>query len=217
MQPCGLDVAATTAGRPFCAGVILMIEGRLVLTLNRDHLPAELEISALRVGGVGGGQEAGETIWECAAREAHEEIGCEVRLVNAPRTYVRENGGALRTARCRDDIAPLLFEANPNKTPEKPYAPGLPTGPLLYGAMFLAQPLASIRPADVEGLLLITPTTWSLIDEQATLRELVDAGSTLIEGAPIPPETTVWAHPEESMRTVCELARREPDLLAPLR
>ena len=70
MQPCGLDVAALTEGQPFCAGVVLMVDGRLVLTLNHDHLPAALSGTALRVGGVGGGQEAGETIRECAMREA---------------------------------------------------------------------------------------------------------------------------------------------------
>jgi 8-oxo-dGTP pyrophosphatase MutT (NUDIX family) len=217
MQPCGLDVAAVTEGAPFCAGVILMVDGRFVLTLNHDHLPAELEGAALRIGGVGGGQEPGETIWQCAAREAREEIGCEVRLVSASHTYLRENEGALRRARCRDEIAPLLFEWGPNKTPDEPYAPGLPTGPLLYGAMFLAQPLGSIHPADVEALLLISPTTWPLIAVQATLRELMADGATLIERRPISPDTPVWAFPEESMRTVCELATRDAELLAPLR
>jgi 8-oxo-dGTP pyrophosphatase MutT (NUDIX family) len=217
MRPCGLDVAALTAGQPFCAGVILMIERQLVLTLNHDHLPQELQEVALRVGGVGGGQEAGETIWECAAREAREEVGCDVKLINAPRTYLRERGGPLRRTRCRDEIAPLLFEWFPNKTPDEPYAPGLPTGPLLYGAMFLAQPKATVRPADVEGLLLISPAMWSLVDDQATLCELMESGATLIERRPIRRDTPLWAFPEESMRAVCELAERDAELLSPLR
>ena len=217
MPPCGLDVTAVTLGQPFCAGVILLIDGRLVLTLNQDHLPADLEGAALRVGGVGGGQEPGETIWECAAREAREEVGCEVRLVNASRTYLRENEGALRRARCRDEIAPLLFESGPNKSPDEPYASGLPTGPVLYGAMFLAQPLGRVLPGDVEGLLLISPTTWPLIAAKATLGELVADSATLIERRRISPDTPVWAFQEESMKTVCELATRDPELLAPLR
>jgi 8-oxo-dGTP pyrophosphatase MutT (NUDIX family) len=217
MRPCGLDVAAVTEGEPFCAGVILIVDGRLVLTLNHDHLPEELDGAALRIGGVGGGQEPGETIWQCAAREAREEVGCEVRLVSAPRTYLRESEGDLRRTRCRDEIAPLLFEWGPNKTPDEPYAPGLPTGPLLYGAMFLAQPLGRVLPGDVEGLLLIYPTTWPLIAAQATLGELVADGATLIERRRISPVTPVWAFQEESMRTVCELATRDPELLAPLR
>jgi hypothetical protein len=217
VRPCGLDVGALTAGQPFCAGVILMVEARLVLTLTSDHLPAELEGSALRVGGVGGGQEAGETIWECAAREALEEIGCEVKLMNAPRTYLRENGGALRRTRCRDEVAPLLFEWSPNKTPDKPYAPGLPKGPLLYGAMFLAQPKGTIRPGDVEGLLLISPAMWSLIVDQATLGELTEAGATLIKRELLDPDLRLWSFPEESMRAVCELAAHDAELLSPLR
>jgi len=219
VRPCGLDVAAVTAGQPFCAGVVLMAEGRLVLTLNRDHLPPELEGTALRVGGVGGGQEPGESIWGCAAREAREEVSCDVKLLTAPCTYLRGNDGAraLRRARCRDEIAPLLFEWGPNRTPDEPYAPGLPTGPLLYGAMFLAQPLGPIHPGDVEGLLLISPATWSLVDEQATLRELAEAGAMLIEREPMKLDTPLWAFPEESMRAVCELAARDPELLRLLR
>jgi 8-oxo-dGTP pyrophosphatase MutT (NUDIX family) len=212
MRPCGLDVVATTAGQPFCAGVILMAESRLVLTLNRDHLPPELDGTALRVGGVGGGQEAGETIWECAAREAREEVGCEVELVTAPRTYLRENGRILRRTRCRDEIAPLLFEWSANKIPDEPYAPGLPVGPLLYGAMFLARPKGTIRPGDVEGLLLIPPPAWSFVDRQATLDEVTAAGATLLERESIALETRLWSFPEESMRAVCELAAREPGL-----
>lgn len=216
VQHCGLEVARVTAGQPFCAGVILMINGRFVLTLNRDHVPRTLEGTTLRVGGVGGGQESGETIWECATREALEEGGCEVRLVSAPRTYLRENEGALRRARCRDEIAPLLFEWGPNKTPDEPYAPGLPTGPFLYGAMFLARPLGPIHPADVEGLLMIPPELWSLVDRQATIREAVDAGAVLLEREPLEPDLRLWSFPEESMRAVCELAARDPELLAPL-
>jgi 8-oxo-dGTP pyrophosphatase MutT (NUDIX family) len=217
MRPCGLDVAALTAGQPFCAGVILMVDRQLVLTLNHDHLPQGLQEVALRVGGVGGGQEAGETIWECAAREAREEVGCDVKLINAPRTYLRESGGPLRRTRCRDEIAPLLFEWAANKIPDKPYAPGLPTGPLLYGAMFLAQPKGTLRPGDVEGLLLISPATWSLIDDQATLRELIAAGARLTERKPLDPELRLWSFPEESMRTICEVLAHDPDLLTPLR
>jgi 8-oxo-dGTP pyrophosphatase MutT (NUDIX family) len=218
MPPCGLDIVALTTGRPFCAGVVMMVDQRLVLTLNHDHLPGTLEGAALRVGGVGGGQEPGETIWECAAREAREEVGCDVKLVRAPRTYLRElPDGMSRPARCRDELAPLLFEWGANKSPDQPYAPGLPTGPLLYGAMFLARPLDEIQPRDVEGLLLISPPMWSLIDAQATLRELVDAGAKLLEREPLDRDVRVWSFPEESMRAVCSLATHDPDLLSPLR
>ena len=195
-----------------------MVDGRLVLTLNHDHLPADLEGTALRVGGVGGGQEPGETIWECAAREAFEEIGCEVALIKSPRTYLRETpDGVLRQARCRDEVAPLLFEWAERSDPA-PYALGLPTGPRLYGAMFLGRPASpELRPADVEGLLVMPSTLWRLVDRGATVREAVDAGAVLIERDRIEPDLRLWSFREESMRAVCELATRDPELLAPLR
>jgi 8-oxo-dGTP pyrophosphatase MutT (NUDIX family) len=217
MPPCGLDVAALTTGQPFCAGVILMVDGRLVLTLNRDHLPPELESTALRVGGIGGGQEPGETIWECAVREAGEEVGCEIELVSASRTYLRDlSNGTMRLTRCRDDIAPLLFEWATRSDPA-PYAPGLPAGPTLYGAMYLARPRGQLQPTDVEGLLLVSPRGWAHIDRQATLRETLEDDASLVEREPIPRETRLWSFPEESMRAICELAAREPELLTRLR
>lgn len=216
MPPCGLDVARLTDGQPFCAGVVLLVDGRLVVTLNRDHVPSELVDIALRVGGVGGGQEAGETIWECALREAREEVRCDVTLVGAPRTYLGGPDEPLRSVRCRDDLAPLLFEWGPNPTPDRPYAPGLPAGRVLYNAMFLARPREAVRPGDVEGLLLLPPTAWTFVQRQGTIREALGAGASLVERVPIQTDTRLWAFPEDSMRRVCELAVREPELLAPL-
>jgi 8-oxo-dGTP pyrophosphatase MutT (NUDIX family) len=213
MPPCGLDVAATTAGQPFCAGVVLVSDGQLVLTLNRDHAPD----GALRVGGVGGGQEPDETIWQCAEREALEEVGCAVRLVRSPRTFLREMpAGELRPTRCRDEIAPLLFEWGRRPAPA-PYAPGLPSGERLYGAMFLARtPAKALRPADVEGLLFASAEHWSFVDREASIRELLHAGAQLVERDPIDRDQRLWSFPEESMRVVCELVANEPDLLRPI-
>jgi 8-oxo-dGTP pyrophosphatase MutT (NUDIX family) len=194
-----------------------MVDGRLVLTLNHDHLPTQLEGAALRVGGVGGGQEPGETIWECAMREAREEAKRAVKLISASRTYLMGPDGPLRSVRCRDDIAPLLFEWGPNPTPDEPYAPDLPAGPLLYNAMFLARPDGAVRPGDVEGLLLMPPTAWPLVQRQGTIREALEEGASLLERAPIPHDTRLWSFPEDSMKAVCELIAREPELAASLR
>jgi 8-oxo-dGTP pyrophosphatase MutT (NUDIX family) len=216
MPPCGLDVAATTSGQPFCAGVILMLQGRLVTTLNHDHLPAHLEGTALRVGGVGGGQEPGETIWECATREAMEEVGCEVKLIRALRTYVREEDGPLRLVRCRDAVAPILFEGGKRDDPA-PYAPGLPSGSRLYNAFFLARAAGELRPGDVEGLLVMPPRAWPLVDQGAAIRDALEAGCSLVAREPIQTETRLWSFRNDSMRTVCELAASDPELFAPLR
>ena len=38
-----LDVIELTAGKPFTAGAVVLVEGRLVVTLDRDHLPPAYE------------------------------------------------------------------------------------------------------------------------------------------------------------------------------
>jgi 8-oxo-dGTP pyrophosphatase MutT (NUDIX family) len=63
--------------------VVVFHEGRLVLTLNADGLPASFGAGRLRVGGVGGGCEDGETFEDCARREAEEELSVPVTLVSA--------------------------------------------------------------------------------------------------------------------------------------
>jgi hypothetical protein len=61
-----LDLEHLTSGQPFCAGVVVVERGRLLVTIAA----ADLETSPVwRVGGVGGGQESGETILQCAVAQ----------------------------------------------------------------------------------------------------------------------------------------------------
>jgi len=72
------------------------------------------------VGGSAGGQEPGETVWDCALRAAREETHVGVELIPSPEE--------LRRIRVLDPVAPLLFSRTANPRPDRPYAPGLPTG-----------------------------------------------------------------------------------------
>ena len=213
MPPCGLDVAAVTEGQPFCAGVVLMIDGRLVFTLDREHAPTA---DLIRVGGVGGGQEPGESIVGCALREAREELAVEVDLISSPRTYIDDQGGDLRLTRCTDEIRPLVFWSRSRPDPT-PYAPGLPAGPTLYGAMYLARLRGEPRPGDVDALFYLAPSNWALIDRQAQIGEAIKHGCELIERTPLQRDLRLWTDDEETMRAVCELATSDPELFAPLR
>jgi hypothetical protein len=61
-----ISVRRLTDGQPFCAGVVVVQDGCVAVTLNRDVPPSgSANGSPLRVGGVGGGQEPGETIEQC--------------------------------------------------------------------------------------------------------------------------------------------------------
>lgn len=214
-----LDLAALTDDQPFCAGVVLARDGRLVVTLNDDHVPADVRRPALRVGGVGGGQEPRENIWECALREAHEEVGVAVDLVPSPATYFHdwETQELVEVERVEDELAPVLVERWERPSPDVPFAPGLPTGPYVYGATFLgvAGAAAELRPCDVVALLLVEPSVWPLLEETPTLGDAAAAGAQLVAAAPIAEDAVLWMHPHESLRVVVRLLE-QPSVRAAL-
>jgi 8-oxo-dGTP pyrophosphatase MutT (NUDIX family) len=204
-----LDVRAVTADQPFCAGAVILYDGRLVVTLNDDHLPGDAVPGTLRVGGVGGGQEPGETIWDCAVREAFEEACVHVDLESAPVTMTRDDQEPeLRRIDCVDEIAPLLFERETRANPDVPFAPGLPSGPYVYVASFLARPerTARLEPGDVRGLLLVAPNAVASLDG-STLGEAVDAGAELVERERLDPGARLWLHPNETLRVLPDALR----------
>lgn len=213
-----LNVQHITRNQPFCAGVVLVYDGCLVMTLNTDGLPSHVQKSRTwRTGGVGGGQEPEETIWECAMREAREELCTEVQLLPSPITYFHDiDTGDLYEVPCTDTLAPLLLERQSNLFPYTPYRPGLPVGPYTYFAIFLAQASnADMHPGDdVQGLLLVPLDQWPLLLQQPDLATMLAHGARLIENEPLDRTHTLWVHPAESFRTVVPLLMKHPGLLA---
>lgn len=211
-----VNVQALTTNQPFCAGVILCQQERVLVTLNTDGLPAALQGSVLRVGGVGGGQEVGETISRCALREAQEELDmAAVHLIHAPLTYVHDwETGELSQQPCSDDLAPFLLERQRSRSPDTPYRPGLPTGPYVYFGLFFARAEEPIKHPgdDVQGLLWLPIDHWPLVEQHASLEEVLNQGAILLETEPLPGTISLWAHPNESMRTVTALLSRHPEL-----
>ena len=203
-----LSVADVTADQPFCAGLLLVRGGRHVVALNTDHLPPDDGGPdggpVWRVSAIGGGQEVGETVWECALREAHEEAGATVDLVPAPVTFLHDwETHELRPVDCADADPPLLLERYPRNEPDIGLQPGLPAGPYLYVAIFLAVAgaAAQLRPGDdVAGLLLVPDDALALLERDPTLAEAVDAGAELVEREPLPRDGRLWMHPNESLR-----------------
>jgi len=212
-----LDVRHITNNQPFCAGVILIDNGKFVVTLNTDGLPSSVpRDSTWRVGGVGGGQEPGETIWDCALREAREELSSEVELLSSPITYFHDiDSGDLYQVQCTDTVAPLLLERQSNLFPYTPYRPGLPAGPYTYFGLFLAKAKqTSIQPGDdVQGLLLLSVEQWSLLQQRPDLETMLQHGAQVIENELLPRTHQLWVHPHESMGIVVTLLMKHTELL----
>jgi 8-oxo-dGTP pyrophosphatase MutT (NUDIX family) len=212
-----LDVNALTTGAPLCAGVIVSRGNALLVTLNSDGLPPELENDTWRIGGVGGGQEPGETIVACAAREAHEELCTPVRLRSSPVTYFQDvETGECRRVRCTDLCAPLLLQRKRSPTPERPFRAGLPTGLEIYSGVYLAADVPSdIRPGDdVMGLVFLPVHCWPMLDDIPTLDILLRHGAQLVAShREVQPTQRLWAPADEGFRTVATLLARHPELL----
>jgi 8-oxo-dGTP pyrophosphatase MutT (NUDIX family) len=216
-----LDLAELTDGQPFCTGLVLAHRGLLVLTLNDDHVAPDVPRPALRVGAVGGGQEPGENIWECALREAHEEIGVAVDLAPAPLTrFFDWEARELRPVdHVEDELAPLVVHRWERPSPDVPYKPGLPTGPYLYGADFLALAgdAAELRPGgdDLAGVLRIPLALWSLLADTPTLGDVLGAGAELHAARELAPDVRLWVHPHEGLLVTRPLLE-EPSVRAAL-
>lgn len=212
-----LNLHHITHNQPFCAGVILFTDNSLVTTLNTDGLPPTLiRKESWRIGGVGGGQEAGETIWDCALREAREELCTEVELRSAPVTYFHDiDTGKISRVTCSDTIAPFLLERQSNLFPYTPYRPGLPGGPYTYFGLFLAniQEGAQIQPGDdVVGLLHVPIQRWPLLQQQPALETMLQQGAHLIEHTRLARDGQLWLPQQESMSVVVTLLAQHIEL-----
>ncbi|PTX58323.1 NUDIX domain-containing protein [Melghirimyces profundicolus] len=179
-----LDVAALTNNQPFCAGVVLLREGRILATLNPDGLPESLQSTTCRIGGVGGGQEPGETLKECALREAEEETTVKVELIHSPSTFFHDmDTGLVSEITVRDVPAPVLLERMTDSRPNTPYRPGLPTGPYIYFGQFLAgwrTGAKELRPGDdVRALFYFPVDRWNELKHPSTPRDLTRRGGGL--------------------------------------
>ncbi|MFC3494460.1 NUDIX domain-containing protein [Glycomyces rhizosphaerae] len=201
------EVRRLTGGRPFCAGVLLVRDGRVLTTLAADGVDAvDASGTDWFVGGVGGGQEPGEDIWDCALREAREELGVPVRLVPSERTYLHDiDGDELREARTDDAPAPFILQRVRNADPTTPFRPDLPAGPFTYFCMFLAEFVdeeVAFTPddPDIAALVWMPLKAGAQIGEGVAFADLTAAGATVAAGGPIAAEARIHLRRTETLR-----------------
>ncbi|WP_205328556.1 NUDIX domain-containing protein [Glycomyces sp. YM15] len=202
-----VEVRRLTGGRPFCAGVLLVRDGKVLATLNADGVDAvDASGTDWHVGGVGGGQEPGEDVWDCALREAREELGVPVRLVPPERTYLHDiDSDELREVRTGDVPAPFILQRFRNEDPITPYRPDLPAGPFTYFCMFVAEFVeepTGLTPddPDIAALVWLPLNAGSLIAAGATFADLTAAGATIAAGGPIAAEARIHLSRTETLR-----------------
>jgi 8-oxo-dGTP pyrophosphatase MutT (NUDIX family) len=202
-----VPVRELTGGRPFCAGVLLVRDGKVLTTLFADGVDAvDASGSDWHVGGVGGGMEPGEDIWDCALREAREELGVPVRLIASERTYLHDiDTDELREARTDDVPAPFIVQRFKNDHPFTPFRPDLPAGPFTYFCMFLAEfeeePVAfTPDDPDIAALVWLPLNAGSLIADGTTFADLTAAGTTVASGGPIAADARIHLTRTETLR-----------------
>lgn len=213
-----LEVRGLTSGRPFCAGVLLVRDGKLLTTLSAEDISAdEADGTDWFIGGVGGGQEIGEDIWTCARREGLEELGVPLQLTAAPRTYLHDiDSDELWSTHSADLPAPFAVQRRLNADATKPFRPGFPAGPFTYFGMFLAElgddrlPFTPDDP-DIAALVWMPLDAWGALDAVPTFAGLTAAGATIAAGGPIADDARIHLRADESLRVVAPLLAADLD------
>jgi hypothetical protein len=212
-----IDVRHVTTNQPFYAGVILIHQGQLVITLHTDHIPTKREhqSTVYRVMGTGGDQVPGESIWECAIREVKEKLQLQAQLRPSSIMYFHEvDTGEIYPIQCLDATPPFLLERQSNRYPYVPLRPRLPVGPYTYFGIFLTEALQPITlPDNVEGILYIPLKLWSTLLQQPTLETILQQGATLLEHTTLPKQRQLWVHSGDVFTMAVSLLQKHPELL----
>jgi hypothetical protein len=159
------------AALPFCGGVVAWQRGRMVFTLakTKDWRLTSTGRRVVPIAWVGGGQEPGETVRQCAAREATEELGCAVELFSAGRTHWFRDQRRVPGWPLLDEVRPLLVERRTSDG--QPYKPGHPAGPEVWVAVYECALAGAPSAADVPGILSVGREQVTAIEQGISLDE----------------------------------------------
>ncbi|MBD2860835.1 NUDIX domain-containing protein [Paenibacillus oceani] len=141
--------------------------------------------------GIGGHLEPGESLTECAEREAREEIGAEVELRHAERTLRVSSAGVVSEIAVSDYPAPYVWY-------EMIHPPGSPREGRRYQIVIyravLAGPLSELKEDEVCGVIAMTDQQVAEASgRKPTLRELIGEGAGLVAALPgLEPETRLF-------------------------
>ncbi|QSB05528.1 NUDIX hydrolase [Natronoglycomyces albus] len=205
-----LEPVALTDGKPFTAGVILQRDDAVLTSLTaRTSAAHEPEGEHWYVGGIGGGQEPGEDVWECAHREAREETGVPIQLTKADITYMNDVDAGESWMTWTAGISPLLIRRTRNTDSRTPIKPGLPSGRYTYHFTFLGQ-LADERPfaiagEDITALAWVPLSQWDKLYDNPTMGQMRRGGMNIVAGDSIADSARLRVRQTEALRLVIAL------------
>jgi 8-oxo-dGTP pyrophosphatase MutT (NUDIX family) len=151
------------------AGAYVCVNGRFPFVVGPTPMGQRFAVVRL-----GGHRDAGETPWQCAAREVAEEAGLVIQPITPPIRYWLDR-----------DRAPEQIQPRPHGLRVDAESPSpllvVTTGSPPEGqaaVMYLAQATESPTPSsEVRGLLLLRPQDiHQIVHQPTTLRQYLDAG-----------------------------------------
>jgi 8-oxo-dGTP pyrophosphatase MutT (NUDIX family) len=187
------------------AGAYVLLDGRFPFMIGPTRDGDRLAVVRL-----GGHREAGESPWQCAAREVLEESGLTIQAVAPPGTYwLAPEAGTPDHDRLMPGDWP----------PESPavHAPifivrGTATQADRLSIMYLARAEGRPEPLnEARGLLLLAPAEiFALVSRPITLAQHLRAGGCAILHDGLPHDLPLFPHLQ--LQILAALLRRHPDL-----
>ena len=141
--------------------------------------------------GIGGHLEPGEDWLTCARREAREEIGTDVAILPAPKTWHISAAGDVRRIEISDNLRPAaLYEM---QSPPNMTRSGGIYRIVIYRAALTGNP-GPLPPEEVRAVIAITADQLiRSLDAKPSLGQLLDSGAEIVaEAEPVSRETRLY-------------------------
>ena len=184
--------------------ILLKVENRFLFELQKpEKWRRQQERILIGMGCIGGTVEEGETIEEALAREAFEEIGCEVAFARSTRPFSLDPTGA---------VSPL----SPQSVPEgvqfvwEGNEPGFIVGGKV--AVYVGTTIGCAKPRDLPALVQLEPELfYALAQGPIAIQDVEQRGGILQEKQRIP--RSAHLTPVGTASRLLDLRQRYPELL----